>query len=190
MPPPTSTRRCARGSRLSPRSRTGRSRRMPSRRAYSTARARADANSGASPRTRWRRSFARADTSPTARGRPAIGVEGQPVTTSSGAFTPSLELRSSPSVEVPASTKLNVPLPVTREVTSNSTHAPPGTLALSLVGGLVRAGRVDHVMPPAPPPVQEFVVEYQARPFVVALVAHRRSLALCSGLTDRAITEN
>ena len=52
-----------------------------------------------------------------------------------------------PSLEVVARLKLNVPLPPTNGVTSNSTQLLAAIAALSSWAALVRGGLVDQVIP-------------------------------------------
>ena len=69
------------------------------------------------------------------------------VITSCGSFVASFEWKSTPSDETPASTKLQVPLPVIRVVTSYSTQVPVEIPALSSVPAPARVGRFAQVIP-------------------------------------------
>jgi hypothetical protein len=90
-------------------------------------------------------------------------------------------------VDCPTSTKLKLPLPLTREVTSYSTQLPAAIEPASATAPLVRAGRVFQVMPPEPLSLQLVAVAWTAGPLVVALQAWRRSLALCT-VPERPLT--
>jgi hypothetical protein len=68
------------------------------------------------------------------------------VTTSCGLFVASREEKSTPSLDVPARTKLYVPSPGTSDVTLKSTQAPDGTEALSSTPDPERGVRLAHVI--------------------------------------------
>src|SRR5690349_9934733 len=83
-------------------------------------------------------------------GGAVVAVGGPPAvrTTSWGGFAPaSRELKLTPSVDVVARSKLNVPAPVTNGVTSSCTQLLGGAVASVDSAAVVRAGRVFQVMP-------------------------------------------
>jgi hypothetical protein len=78
-----------------------------------------------------------------------VGLRGEPpasVTTNCGGWLPSRDEKTTPSVLSAASTKLNVPLPVTADVTLYSTHVPALIAPLLSSPPLVREGRLFQVM--------------------------------------------
>jgi hypothetical protein len=98
------------------------------------------------------------------------------VTTSCGGWLPCRDEKITPSVLSAASTKLNVPLPVTADVTLYSTHVPPLTAPLLSSAPLVREGRLFQVMPVS---IQDEPVVYTAGPLAEPLEGiYTRSRAL------------
>src|SRR3954453_6542555 len=92
-------------------------------------------------------------------------------TTSCGAFEPSRELKSTPSVDVPARAMLYVPAPGINDVMSKVAHVPVESAPASATPLPVRAGRLFQVIPVS---VQPLPVAYTAAPFAVGLVTHHR----------------
>src|SRR6187455_1919087 len=82
---------------------------------------------------------------------------------------------STPSLDVVDRPKLYVPSPVTKEVTSYSTHVLAGTLPLSSVLALVWGGRLFQLIAVS---VQAGLVVKTAGPSTVPVYAYTRSLAV------------
>ena len=100
------------------------------------------------------------------------------VTTSCGLFVASRELRSTPSVDVPASTRSYVPLPVTIDVTSNAAHVDVAIEATFPTPEPATAGLFAQVIDDSDHAAE--VVKTEG-PFAVGLVAQTRSVALWTG---------
>jgi hypothetical protein len=100
-------------------------------------------------------------------------------TTSCGGAVPSREEKVTPSGLSATKAKVYVPFPLTREVTSYSTHVFVPKAPLLSTAPLNSAGWVFQVTPPDPDSVQLLFARYTAGPFAVPFVVQNtRNLAL------------